>query len=74
MDNINDGVPTFPSHGSMGEVACEGMSLRDYFAIRALLAYMSIERGLYTAHDILAASSYRLADAMLAERVKGGAI
>lgn len=27
--------PAFPSHGSMGEVAERGMSLRDYFAARA---------------------------------------
>ena len=31
----NDGGPAFPSHGSMGEVAHEGMSLRDYFAVHA---------------------------------------
>jgi hypothetical protein len=29
-------TPAFPSHGSMGEVAHEGMTLRDYFAAKAL--------------------------------------
>lgn len=29
------GGPAFPSHGTMGEVAHEGMTLRDYFAIHA---------------------------------------
>jgi hypothetical protein len=28
-------VPAFPSHGSMGEVSQEGMTLRDYFAAKA---------------------------------------
>ena len=31
----NKDIWAFPSHGSMGEVAQEGMTLRDYFAIRA---------------------------------------
>jgi hypothetical protein len=31
----NTGGPAFPSHGSMGEVAHEGMTLRDYFAAKA---------------------------------------
>jgi hypothetical protein len=35
MSKHNDGGPAFPSHGSMGEVAHEGMTLRDYMAIHA---------------------------------------
>lgn len=35
MSEINTGGPAFPSHGSMGEVAHEGMTLRDYFAAKA---------------------------------------
>jgi hypothetical protein len=35
MSNIETGGPAFPSHGSMGEVAHEGMTLRDYFAAKA---------------------------------------
>lgn len=31
----DDGGTAFPSHGSMGEVAQEGMTLRDYFAAKA---------------------------------------
>lgn len=34
MKTSDDGVPAFPSHGSMGEVAQQGMSLRDWFAKR----------------------------------------
>ena len=32
--NINTGGPAFPSHGSMGEVANQGMTLRQYAAIK----------------------------------------
>jgi len=35
MAEIKDGGPAFPSHGSMGEVVQEGMSLLDYFAAHA---------------------------------------
>lgn len=35
MNKKNTGGPAFPSHGSMGEVAHEGMTLRDYFAAHA---------------------------------------
>jgi len=29
------GGPAFPSNGTMGEVVCEGMTLRDYLAAKA---------------------------------------
>lgn len=66
-----DGGPAFPSHVSMGEVAQQGMSLRDYFAIHAT------ERDI-AAHDCTdevpavvrsrEAARYAFADAMLAAR------
>lgn len=31
----------FPSHGSMGEVVQPGMSLRDYFAAKAMHGWMT---------------------------------
>lgn len=34
-NEFNTGGPAFPSHGSMGEVVQEGMTLRDYFAAKA---------------------------------------
>ena len=34
MNNPETGGPAFPSHGSMGEVVCEGMTLRQYAAIK----------------------------------------
>jgi hypothetical protein len=33
---IDDGGPAFPSHGSMGEVVTEGMSLRNWLAGQAV--------------------------------------
>ncbi len=35
MSKKDTSGPAFPSHGSMGEVAHEGMTLRDYFAAKA---------------------------------------
>lgn len=76
MSAQNDGGPAFPSHGSMGDVVCEGMTLRDYFAAKALSSYVGSSFG-STAEDdemfslelVNAASlAYRLADAMMAAR------
>lgn len=65
----------FPSHGSMGEVVQEGMTLRDYFAAKAMRGFIGIapvgtefgsdhpETNLTYAH-----ASYAMADAMLAAR------
>jgi hypothetical protein len=69
------GGPAFPSHGTMGEVVCEGMSLRDYFAAKAIQALYTVTvKGMpkcivdrecveAAAHD-----AYMIADAMLAAR------
>jgi hypothetical protein len=69
MSNKNTGGPAFPSHGSMGEVAHEGMTLRDYFAAKAMAAYASsadwrIDMG----PDETAFAAYKQADAMLKAR------
>ncbi len=47
MSNTNTGGPAFPSHGSMGEVSHEGMTLRDYFAAHAT------EEDICTAMDLV---------------------
>lgn len=57
----------FPSHGSMGEVVQEGMTLRDYLAGQAMLALIvreGVERWK------LASIAYQIADDMLEERGK----
>ena len=71
-----DGGPAFPSHGSMGEVTHEGMSLCDYFAGRALQAMVGAAEGqsfglMGEGHincDRFSLVAYALADAMLRAR------
>lgn len=73
MSRRDDGGPAFPSHGSMGEVVCEGMTLRDYFAAKAMEGQLSAktEDG-YRRYDRwreeFAREAYRYADAMLRAR------
>lgn len=67
MSNTNTGGPAFPSHGSMGEVTHEGMTLRDYFAAKAMQAEMA--QGIHESDfDWMVARCYKAADAMLAAR------
>lgn len=69
----------FPSHGSMGEVVQEGMSLRDYFAAKAMHALIAAEHNAEAIADLMEASgmepetltalgAYKYADAMLKAR------
>jgi hypothetical protein len=68
MNDTNTGGPAFPSHGSMGEVAHEGMTLRDYFAAKAMQSYLNgDDRDSFT-YDEWAKASYQMADAMLKAR------
>ena len=66
MSNTNTGGPAFPSHGSMGEIAQEGMTLRDYFAAKAMQG--CIVAGRFQGYASCAADSYAMADAMLKAR------
>lgn len=66
MSNTIADTPAFPAAGYVGR----GMTLRDYFAAKAMQAYLSsypegVIRG--DIHDI-AADSWDMADAMLATR------
>ncbi len=70
-----DGGPAFPSHGSMGEVVQEGMTLRDYFAAAALPAVIAsymVGNGPCVGTDHAPSNcgihAYRFADAMLKAR------
>lgn len=76
-EQIKDGGPAFPSHGSMGEVTHEGMTLRDYFAAKVAPALYSELCAGWRANEFpvddswadgLALDAYRIADAMLAAR------
>lgn len=75
MNEINTGGPAFPSHGSMGEVTHEGMTLRDYFAAKALPAIYKdtcecgrVEGWAEGWRNEVAAEAYAIADAMLKAR------
>ena len=70
MSNTNTGGPAFPSHGSMGEVAQEGMTLRDYFAAKAMQGLIAQSAGtaLGSSVEIAAEYAYAAADAMLKAR------
>jgi hypothetical protein len=59
-----DGGPAFPSHGSMGEVAHEGLTLRDYFAAKAMQGLMDAAMPM----PEIAAAAYAMADDMLKAR------
>ena len=64
MEN-KDGGPAYPSHGTMGEVATRGMSLRDYFAAKALSGLPALDE---VVPEKAAMWCYKIADAMLAAR------
>lgn len=64
----------FVSHGGVHEHqhVDDGMTLRDYFAAKAMQAYVASDYEGAAGHDTKAAEwAYSLADAMLAERAKG---
>lgn len=59
----------FPSsHTDMNDVPVRGMTLRDYFAAKAMQGYITGQYDLYPYER--AARAYEIADMMLEERVK----
>ncbi|SUW10778.1 Uncharacterised protein [Bordetella bronchiseptica] len=83
MTTINDGGPAFPiplnpGQSYLGHSLCDGMTLRDYFAARAMLGIITGDSpwrsAKYTPDNRLtnvendAKLAYRYADAMLAAR------
>lgn len=67
MNTIDDGGHAFPADASTNTFS-RGMSLRDYFAAKALMALDIQAHVAPPAAAILAASAYAIADAMLAAR------
>lgn len=74
-----DGGPAFPMAYTEGTASCSpvGMTLRDYFAAKALQAMISTSAApcmslgdLQGIEPRIAESAYSVADAMLAERAK----
>jgi hypothetical protein len=67
----DNGGPAFPYPSSRSMHQIHGMTLRDYFAAKALVGLAGyIDREEPTTHANVALHCYKMADAMLAERVK----
>jgi len=62
MSDTNTGGPAFPSPTD-GMLDNEGMTLRDYFAAKAMQGF--IAAGRFQGHASCAVDSYAMADAML---------
>lgn len=73
MEKVTGG-PAFPLAATEWRGSDEGMTLRDYFAAKAMHGYIStaaapcIIGGLDGAEDELAKGAYKMADAMLRAR------
>ena len=73
MTKPNDGGPAFPGEcGNDPKDLRRGMSLRDWFAGQAL-AGMLADHEMNATPEVYAEWAHKVADAMLAERAKGGA-
>jgi hypothetical protein len=66
------GGPAFPLPGELGlgltPKEMRGMTLRDYFAAKAMQGLLSARNPLITNTSGIAEAAYEMADAMLAER------
>ena len=64
-----------PAYGHGAENGhCCGMTIRDYFAGQALAGMLSAPNGMTISHQVSALGAYMYADAMIAEREKGGGV
>lgn len=69
-ENIID-EPAFPVYDHSEELLTDGMTLRDYFAAKALPPIMHAGTGRWEGnYEIHAERAYKYADAMLKERMK----
>jgi hypothetical protein len=63
MSNTNTGGPAFPVPDIDGSKVCEGMTIRDYFAAKAMEALVSNRPPIAASIE-----AYKYADAMLKVR------
>lgn len=74
MSARNDGGPAFPIPGLHEDADFNGMTLRDYFAAKAMQAIIAAQVGndgvTLMGEDYIANSAYAMADFMLMERAK----
>ena len=65
--------PAFPTFKGLDNIQTDGMSLRDYFAAHAMIAFIDKDEWQSTIGDVareVAFHAYAIADAMLEERKK----
>ena len=60
-------IPAFPVSGDWSQIKDKGMTLRDYFAAKAMQALIS-EPSLKATMDEFAHRAYQIADIMMEER------
>jgi len=73
MSTKNTGGPAFPvplnpGQSWQGMAPCDGMTLRDYFAAKAMAAFLQEALSTEEMLKLIPAASYEIADAMLAAR------
>ena len=68
----DNGGPAFGEFQQVGDVAMRdgGLSIRDYFAAKAMRGMIASYGYLRSEVDVIAESAYECADAMLKERAK----
>jgi hypothetical protein len=69
-DNTNTGGPAFACEGvvTRNGILYEGMTLRDYFAAKAMQGFCGSKVGEHWSNKRLSCEAYELADAMLEAR------
>lgn len=70
MTKINDGGPAFPTYNALSHCDEGGMSMRDYFAAKAMQGFNanSHDQMVSWSFETVADYSYKQADAMLRAR------
>ena len=68
MNDPNDGGPAFPPSRTALPGDRDGMTLRDYFAAKAMASYLNCPQGRDERPEFVASSAYEIADAMLKAR------
>lgn len=69
----DNSTPAFPSNGTMGEICQEGMTLRQYYAAKAMQGMMvsgwmpsQFADWSRSRHEMIAEEAFKIADAMIA--------
>ena len=63
-------IPAFPAPAGVSHITDQGMTLRDYFAAKAMTGLLTAELVGEYSNEHVAEISYRIADAMMKARSK----